>query len=74
MTLQFVVSLKLKLTNIYHYLDKQDIDLVYDRTARNSEAGEISKWKKILPTLRIAPTAFRLLARRDSHCATNPIW
>ena len=48
MTLEFVVSLKLKLTNIYHYLDKQDIDLVYDRTARNGEAGEIFKMKKNL--------------------------
>ena len=39
MTLEFVESLKLKLTNIYHYLDKQDIGLVYDWTARNGEAG-----------------------------------
>ena len=46
MTLEFVVSLKLKLTNIYHHLDKQDIGLVYDRTARNGKAGEIFKMKK----------------------------
>ena len=63
-----MVSLKLKLTNIYHYLDKQDIGLVYDRTARNGKAGEIFEMKKILPTMRSAPTTFRLLARHDSHC------
>ena len=69
-----MVYLKLKLTNINHYLDKQDIGLVYDQTARNGEAGEIFKMKKkkkkkkkILPTMRSAPTAFRLLARRNSH-------
>ena len=70
-----MVSLKLKITNIHHYLDKQDIDFVYDRTARNGEAGEIIKMKKnILLTIRSAPTTFRLLARRDSHSATNSIW
>ena len=46
MTSEFVVSLKFKLTNIYHYLDKQDIGLVYDQTARNGEAGEIFEMKK----------------------------
>ena len=45
MTLEFVMSLKLKLTNIYHYLDKQDIGLVYYRTARNGEAGDIFEMK-----------------------------
>ena len=49
MTLEFLVSLKLKLTNIYHYLDKQDIGLVYNRTARKGEAGEIFKIKKFYP-------------------------
>ena len=69
MTLEFVLSLKLKLRNIYHYLDKQDIGFVYDRTARNGEAGEIFKMKKdLLPTMRSAPTTFRLPVRRDSHC------
>ena len=48
MTLEIVVSLKLKLTNIYHYLDKQDIGSVYDRTSRNSETGEIFEMKKNL--------------------------
>ena len=51
------------------YLDKQDIGLVYGQTERNGEAGEIFEMKKkILPTMRSAPTTFRLLARHDSHC------
>ena len=68
MILEFLVSLKLKLTNIYNYLGKQDIGWVHDRTARNGKAGEIFEMKKNLPTMRSAPTTFRLLARHDSHC------
>ena len=74
MNLEFVVSLTLKLININHEFDKQDIGLVYDRTARNGKAGEIFKIKKILPTMRYVTATFRLLARRDTHCATNSIW
>ena len=28
---------------------------------------------QIIPTMRFVPSTFRLLARRDNHCATNSI-